>query len=177
MRRTRTELRGWMRLRNPLRAPRIIGRFFSTERSLDRPRMYLDAELLPEQLRQLPSPDRLARNEPLLQKCQDLALDLVRAAWTSLLGHDTRDSCPLQVCLGLIVGRPRDTIVLDDLGYRSVLDRDTAQHLVLDLHQVAGIEELALPKLRIEHFLGRRIERALFAEDWLSTVAVVLLGM
>jgi hypothetical protein len=50
-----------------------------------------------------------------LGKCQYLGLDLVRTAWAALLGHQPRDACFLEVCLGLVIGRPRDAVLAGSL--------------------------------------------------------------
>ena len=115
--------------------------------------------------RQLPSANRLARNQPRLQEGQDLAVDLVGAAWAGLLWDQSGNPGGVEVRLGLVVGRPGDAILVGSLRHRGVVDGDTTQHLVLDLHGVVRIEELASPKLWIAHLLGRRIERALFEES------------
>ncbi len=47
--------------------------------------MDLDVELVADQPRQLPSADRLARDQPRLEEGEDLALDLVGAARARLL--------------------------------------------------------------------------------------------
>src|SRR5229473_702548 len=112
--------------------------------------MNLDVELVADQPRKLPSANRLAWDQP-------------------------RNPRSIEVRTGLVVGRPGNAILVGNLGHRGVVDGDTTQHLVLDLHGVARIEELAFLKLWIAHLLGRRIERALFEESiGLCALAVVL---
>src|ERR1700677_426363 len=126
--------------------------------------MNLDAELVVDQPRELPSANRLARNQPCLQEGENLAVDLVGRAWARLLWDQPRNPCSIEVRLRLVVGRPGNAILVGNLGDRGVVDGNTTQHLVLDLHGVVRIEELASLKLWIAHLLGRRIERALFEE-------------
>src|SRR3954447_21326518 len=91
-------------------APGVIAKFFSTDDALDRPWMHIEVELFLDQSRQLACPDRLTRNEPCPEKRQDLALDLMRTAGPPLLGHQPRDARFLEVRLGLVISRPRDTV-------------------------------------------------------------------
>src|SRR5215470_1276761 len=144
--------------------PALSQSFFSTDDALDRPWMHIEAELFLDQSRQLVCPDRFAGNELSPEKCQYLGPDLVRTAWAALLWHQPRDARFLEVRPGLVIGRPRDAVLVGNVGHRSFLDGNTAQHLVLDLYDIARIEKVAVPKLRITHLLGRRIQRALFAE-------------
>ena len=72
--------------------------------------------------RQLACPDRLTRNKLCPEKRQDLALDLMRTAGATLLGHQPRDARFLEVRLGLVISRPRDTVLVGSIGHRSLLD-------------------------------------------------------
>src|ERR1700694_981334 len=137
--------------------------------------MNLDVELAADQPRQFPSANGLAWGQPRLQEGQDLAVDLVGAAWARLLWDQSRNPGGLAVRLGLVVGRSGNAILVGSLRHRRIVDGDATQHLVLDLHGVVRIEELASQKLWIAHLLGGRIERALFeASAGLGALAVVL---
>src|ERR1700730_882682 len=127
--------------------------------------MDFDAELFADQPRELPSAKRLARDQPCLQERNDFAADLVGIAGAWLLWDQSRDPSSIEVRLGLVVRRPGNAILVGNLRHRSVVDGDTTQHLVLDLHGVVRIEELAFVKLWVAHLLRRRIERALFEES------------
>src|ERR1700746_114177 len=126
--------------------------------------MDFDAELVADQPGELPSANRLARDQSCLQERKDLAVDLVGAAGAWPLWDQSRNPRSIEVRLRLVVGRPGDAILVGSLRHRSVVDRDTTQHLVLDLHGVVRIEELASLKLWIAHLLGRWIERSLLEE-------------
>ena len=80
------------------------------------------------------------------------------------LGTSSGNAAFVEIRLGLIVGRPRDSVLLGNFCHRRLLDRGAAQHLVLHLHDVAWIEEAAFLKLRVADLLGRRIERAILGE-------------
>ena len=108
------------------------------------------------------------------EKGQLFGLDLVWAAGPSLLGHKPRNACFLEVRFGLVIGRPRDAVIVGHVRHRRLLDRDPAQHLVLHLHDIARIEKSAFLKLRIANLLGRRIQGAVFGEGvGLRALAVV----
>src|SRR5215469_11448427 len=145
--------------------PALLRRFFSTDGTFDRPWMHIEAELLLDQSRQFAGSDWLARNEPRSKKRQYLAVDHVGTARTALLGYQPGDAGLLEIRLGLVIGWPRDAILVGDIGHRRLLDRDAAQHLVLDLHSIARIEKVAFLKLDITNLLGGRVQRALFAES------------
>src|SRR5438552_3369884 len=142
----------------------VMARFFYGDCSLDRPRVDIEIESLPDLLGQLARSNGLARDQLLLDKCQHRTPYLVRAAWTPLPGHQAGDPCFLEAGFGLIVRRPGHAVFLRRTGHRRALHRYAAQHLVLDLHDVARIEELAIVELRILDLPGRRIQRALFEQ-------------
>ena len=112
------------------------------------------AEFLPDQLCQFARPHRLARNELLLDERQRLALQLMGSMWTALSGYQSSNAAFVEAGLGLVVGRPRHAVFLGGFGHRRVLDGDPAEHLILDLHEVARVEELIFLKLRIVHLRG-----------------------
>ena len=114
----------------------------------------VEVEFLPNQLCELARSHRLARNELLLDERQRLALKLMRTVRTALSRHQSSNAAFVEAGLGLVVRRPRNAVLLGGGGHRRVLDRDTAQHLVLNLHEVVRIEELVLLKLRIAHLPG-----------------------
>src|ERR1700745_4523669 len=98
--------------------------------------MNLDAELGADQARQLPSANRLARDQPRLQEGEDLALDLVGAAGAWPLWDQSRNPCSIEVRLRLVVGRPGDAILVGSLRNRRVVDRNTKQKHCLYLYGV-----------------------------------------
>ena len=62
-------------------------RFFSSDRSLDRPGVYVEVEFLPNQLCEFARPHGLARDELLFDERQCLALQFMGTAWTALLRY------------------------------------------------------------------------------------------
>src|SRR2546429_3121968 len=76
-----------------------------------------------------------------------------------------------------IVRRPRHAVFFRCVGHRRILDRNAAQHLVLDLHDVAGVEEFAVLEFRIVDLLGYWVQRARFEEGTdLRMLAVAFRG-
>ena len=67
----------------------------------------------------------------------------MRTAGSPLLRHQPSDPGYIEACLGLIVGQPRDPVFLGCMGHRRILDRHAAQHLVLDLHDIARVDPQA----------------------------------
>ena len=61
--------------------------FFSGDRPLDRPGVYVEIEFLPDQLCQFARSHGLARDELLFDERQYLALQFMGTAWTALLRH------------------------------------------------------------------------------------------
>ena len=91
-------------------------------------------------------------------------MELVGAARAALLGHQPGDPRGVELRLGVVVGGPREPVLLGGVRHRGVIHHDAAQQLVLHLHEVARVEELARLKLRIADFLGGRVQRALGAQ-------------
>ena len=137
--------------------------FFSAQRALDRP---ADArrDRTPAESR---SPARAPGSARPASTC--FSRNARTSPWSlcgprgpRFLGPAPRSPPRSKFALGLVVRRPRDAVLLGGLRHRRVLDGDAAQHLVLDLHDVARIEELAFLELRIADLLRGGIQRALF---------------
>jgi hypothetical protein len=57
-------------------------------------------------------------------------------------------------------GKPK---LVGRLGNRTVVDVDLAEHLVLDLKHVVGVEEIAALKQQLAHILRARVERTVLS--------------
>jgi hypothetical protein len=66
--------------------------------------------------------------------------------------------------LGLIEDGAGEPERLSNLADRSALDANAAKHLVLDLHQIARVEELAVVEQGGGHLLGVGVQDALLTE-------------
>lgn len=154
------------------RPPALWRRFFYLERSLDCSGMHIEIECLLKQLRQLARSDWFAWRKLSLEESQHLALEFVRPPRSSLPGNQPGNARFLEMCLGLVEGWPREAVFAGGGRHRCVLDGDTAQHLVLDLYRIAGIEEVALVKLGIVDLVWRRVQRA-FLEEGIGLCALL----
>ena len=78
-----------------------------------------------------------------LQKSQNLGRELASAFGSALLRQESLDPVGAEGSLGLIKGGPRESESLGGLSNGYALHLDTTDHLVLDLEQVARVEESA----------------------------------
>ena len=79
----------------------------------------------------------------------------------TLFGNQPEQSPVLKIQFGLVIGGARKPKRGGRLADGFLLDLDRAQHLVLHLDQVVGIEELALLEQWISHLLRVRIQASL----------------
>src|SRR5690242_15468300 len=86
----------------------LFRRFFYTEGTLDRPRMYIKTKFLSNQLCQFACPNRLSGRELRFEKGQHVALYLVWAARSSLPRDQARDPALLKVRPRLVKGWSRN---------------------------------------------------------------------
>jgi transposase len=126
--------------------------------------LHIEIEFLPDLLGQLARSDGLARHPFLVDKRQHRASHLVWTLRTPLPRYQAGDPSFLEAGSCLMGGRPRHSVLFCRTGHRRILYRYTAQHLVLDLHDVVRIEELAPVELQILDLSGVQIQRALFGE-------------
>ena len=66
--------------------------------------------------------------------------------------------------LGLIEDGTGEPERLSNLGDRDPLDANSAKHLILDLHEVARVEELAAEEQGVGHLLGVGVQGTLLTE-------------
>lgn len=78
----------------------------------------------------------------------------------------------LKCRLRLIKGGARESEIVRSFADGLLIDVNLAEHLVLDLQQVVGIEEIAVLKQRMSDRFGLRIERAMPAEGLALLLAV-----
>jgi len=79
---------------------------------------------------------------------------LVATFWAPLVGQESGQAALLEGELRLIKRRPREAELAGRLRNALALDTDLSQHLVFHLHQVVGIEKLAVLEERMGHILG-----------------------
>jgi len=80
------------------------------------------------------------------------------------VGHQSRQPPALQGGLGLVEGGPRQTECRRAAADRLPVDAHPPHHLVLDLHEIAGVEEVGRGEERILDTFGARVEAALLSQ-------------
>src|SRR3954469_13235768 len=90
--------------------------FFSGNRSFDRPGVYGQLEFLSNELREFARPYGLARHELLLDEGQHLALEFVRAAWTTFSGYQPGNAGIVEAGPGLVIRRSRHAVLVGGIG-------------------------------------------------------------
>src|SRR5579883_3410131 len=132
--------------------------------ALDTARMDIGAEMFPDKPRQFGRPKRRFFLDLLPNEGHDLVGELVRVPGAARAGHQADEAGLLESRQRLIKGRPRKTETGRRLRQRLAVGLDAAQHLVLDLDQVAGIEEFVLEKQLVADLLGAWVEASLLLE-------------
>jgi hypothetical protein len=100
----------------------------------------------------------------LLDEVHDCGRQLVSTSRTRTLGNQSRQAFPLESGEYLVVGHTRKTEVACRLGHRLPLHAHPAEHLVLHLDQVLGIEESVFLEQPIVYLSGTPIQRARLPE-------------
>ena len=83
---------------------------------------------------------------------------------TALVRHQAGKAVLLEGRLRLVEGWPRKTEVRRRIRHGLAFGPHSAQHLVLDLDQIARIEEIVLEKQVVAHCFRVRVQRPLLLE-------------
>jgi hypothetical protein len=132
--------------------------------ALDRSRMHSHREAFLDSSGQVSGAQGWIVLARLSNELQDRRTQLARLFGPALEWDKTRQTTLRKGGLGLVERRPRETKLGGSFGDRLPVFLDAAHHLVLDLNQVAGIEELAGGKQVVGHGLGAWIYGALLAQ-------------
>src|SRR6202521_1369713 len=97
----------------------------------------------------------------LLDEGHDLRIELVGPFGAARFGQQPRYALAQERRFGLVERRARHAEQDGGLYLRGPIDTEVAQHLVLGLDQIAGIEELARLEQRCVYAFGMRIENTL----------------
>jgi hypothetical protein len=144
--------------------------FFAPQLPLDAAGMNLHAEALADPLGQLIGTDTRIGGARLRDELQHRWGELVAGMRSGLVGNQASQAPLLECLLGLVERRAREPTGLGGLADRSLVDIDQSQHLVLDLQQVVGIEELAAREQRVRDATRARVERGVLPQDLLLVV-------
>src|SRR5215472_7420608 len=126
--------------------------------------MHLQRELLFHQLGQLRETQARLRCALLGHELENRGGKLVSAPGTPLVGQQSGQAALRETHLRLVKRRPGEAKLARGLRNRPLLHADLAQHLVLDLQQIVGIEEVAGLEERVSYILRTRIESSLLAK-------------
>lgn len=148
--------------RAPSAAERALRRFFfgAPQGAFDAARMHGHAEPSARGRRERDRGEVGIRGALLLQKHDDGGRELVRRAGAALVGQQAAQSRARERGLRLIERLSREAKGTRGARDGSLVDPNPTEHLVLDLKQVATIEERAVGKERVGHFLSAGIEEA-----------------
>lgn len=100
----------------------------------------------------------------LANECEDLLGELVRLLGTALVWHQAGKTVLLEGRLCLVERWPRKTEVCRRIRHGLSFGPYAAQHLVLDLDQIARIEEILLEEQLVADVFRARVQRALLLE-------------
>ena len=93
----------------------------------------------------------------LLEVLQHVVGKLVGGFRTATFGDQSRQSRFLEGGQELVERRPREAKAVGGCRHGKVVDLHAPKHLVLDLHQVARIEELVRQEQLVGHVLGASV--------------------
>lgn len=113
----------------------------------------------------------------LLDEDHDLRGELVRPLGPAWFGQQARYTVAHERRFGLVERRARHPEERGRLGFGGAIDTEVAQHFVLALDQVAGVEEIARLEQRRAYALGVAIENALTVEPFALGVGFGQVGV
>ena len=146
--------------------------FFRQQPPLNAARMYLNPETFLNSLGQLFWTECGVFGSQLKDKIHHFAGQLVSSLRTTLVRKQAEDSVLLEGRLRLVEGGAREPEGACRFADGVAVHVNLAQHLVLDLQQVVGIEEIAVLKQGVTDRLGLWIERTVAAKGLALQLAV-----
>lgn len=128
--------------------------------ALDAARVHLDLESFPDGLGQLRRRQGGVCGSLPGNEHHYFGSQFVAALRAALVRKQAEKSVLVKRCLRLVERRTGKSAGVRRLADRVLVDVNLAQHLVLDLHQVVGIEETAVVEQGIDDGFRMRVERA-----------------
>ena len=125
--------------------------------------MDLAREALEHSLGEIGWTQRWLHPQQLLEKLHDLRAQLVRALGSWLLRQQPAESRNLEGRLCLIERRTREAERRGALGDRPRVDPHAPEHLVLDLHEIARVEEVGALEQGVGDVFGTAGEQEVLA--------------
>jgi len=121
-------------------------------------------ELLSNQLREHRGSQERVAELVLDQEFDDGVGEFVGASGARALRDQAGQASAVVERLGLVENGTREPERVHDLGDGGPLHTNAAEHLILDLHQVARVEELAAQEHGVGHSLGVGVQGALLTQ-------------
>ena len=147
--------------------------FLPQQLALDAARVHLNLESFPDGIGQLLRSQGSIRGLLLRNEPHHFGSQFVAALRAALVRKQAEESVLLKGCLRLIERGARKPAGVCGLADRALVDVNLAQHLVLDLDQVVGIEEAAVLKQRIGNGFRMRVESAMTPQRLAFAVGIV----
>jgi hypothetical protein len=118
-------------------------------------------ELLSDQLRERGGSQERVAELVLEEELDDGVREFVGTSGARALRDQAGQASAAVERFGLVENGAREPERRNDLGDGGPFHANAAEHLILDLHQVARVEELAAPEHGIDHTLGVGVQGAL----------------
>lgn len=135
------------------------------ESPVDAARVKGDAETVRNPIRHLNTGNaRLGRAE-LGNEAHQFGGELVTGSRPAFLRQQTGKPGILKRGLSLVERHPGESESPRGVADRRFFDLGQSKHLVLDLQQIVGVEELVCPESLVNDFLRPWVERALLAQE------------
>jgi len=138
--------------------------FFRQQPALNAARMHLNSKPLLNGLGQLFGGEPRILGSLLDHKIHYFAGQLVPSLRATFVREQAEHPVLLKCRLRLVEGGARESESMRSFADGLLIHVNLAEHLVLDLQEVVGIEEIAVLKQRVSDRFGLRIERAMPAE-------------
>lgn len=135
------------------------------ESPVDAARVNGDAETARNPICQLSAGDARLGGTGLGDETHQFGRELVTGSRTPLERQQTGEPGALKRGLSLVERWPGESENPRGLTDGRLFDLDQPKHLVLDLQQIVGIEELVRPEGLVDDILRPRVERALLAQE------------
>jgi hypothetical protein len=121
-------------------------------------------ELLSEQLGERGGPQPRVAELVLEQELDDGVREFVGTSGARALGDQAGQASAVVERLGLVENGTREPERRNDLSDGSPFHANAAEHLILDLHQVARVEEVAAQEHGVDHPLRVGVQGALLTQ-------------
>ena len=121
-------------------------------------------ELLSDQLRERGGSQERVAELVLEQELDDGVGEFVGTSGARALRDQAGQASAVVEGLGLVENGTREPERRNNLGDGSPFHANAAEHLILDLHQVARVEELAAQEHGVDHALGVGVQGALLTQ-------------